>query len=354
MQECNIWQELMHEFRKSCENFDHLWIKRRRSFDTFSMISILLNLCGGRNNTYLKALHNGTIDNGLVPAASSFCVSRRKMPSHIISEVRKDLVDCWSDIGPQQPDWFGFTPHAVDGSRINLPSNLVKSGYRLPYGSDIPQGLLTVLIRTRDRIISDLRLTSDLNERTQAQILMENLSHKDLIIYDRGFLSFALLTEHVARRIGGVFRVAKECTFREIEENWDDEIMDQIIEIDPTQPTYRNAQRCCPDIEIRPIKLRIIKYKIQGKTYVLASTILDQRIPPEAFKNLYKERWVVEEFFKIFKQTQNAEFYHTSTENGVEQEVEASALLWNVSRFVDSIAHFKKSTHLLKNITLSG
>ena len=53
-----------------------------------------------------------------------------------------------------------------------------------------------------------------------------------------------------------------------------------------------------------------MKYFIGEKTYVLASTNLDQSISIEDYIALYASRWGAEEVYKAFKQNFSLEDFH--------------------------------------------
>ena len=102
------------------------------------------------------------------PAASSFCVARSKLPAYIIDEVRKDNLDAWDDVNPDEFRWHGFRTFAVDGSKITLPRKLADQGFKNSPSGFCPEALISVLFRLGDRMICDLRLSKKKDERYEA------------------------------------------------------------------------------------------------------------------------------------------------------------------------------------------
>lgn len=347
MEESTLWLQIVQQFKKSCSDFDGLWIKRRRRFDTESIIRSLLRLVGGNQPSYQSVLDYFPT----APAASSFCEARRKLPSFVIGESRRDLLDVW-DANRKLETWHGYKTHAVDGSKVSLPRELFEYGFEAPACGYCPQALLSTLVRIDDRMICDIRLSKFQNERDEAHAHLEHLCSDDLVVYDRGYLSFSLLTAHIQRSIGAVFRVQQGVTFLAIQKFWKSSACEQIVTIEPSAPTYRNSKEQFPEYELSPRQLRLIKYKIEGKTYVLATTIMDTRIPAQDFIELYGQRWAAtEETFKILKQTLELERFHSKSENGIRQEVEIAALLWNLAKKSASLVdHVLKKTPALPNI----
>ena len=333
MEEIILWSRIVHQFRESCLNFDRLWIKRKRSFSTESMVKSLMLLTAGSRQAYCRTLEQIWPDSTPAPAASSFCEARTKFPPHIIGEIRRDLLEL-SDESTKSDIWHGFRLHAVDGTKVSLPRSLFAYGFRAAPGGFCPQALVSLLVRLDDRMAIDIRLSKHENERAEAHEHLAHLHRGDLVIYDRGYLSFSLLQAHQSHKVAAVFRVSKGVTFKPIELFWKSKKTEAVVTIDPTSVTYRNSKKKHPEYQPGPIKVRLIKYQISGQTYVLATTLLNEDIPAEDFVPLYAERWKAEETFKAYKQTLEMEVFHSKTENGILQEIESTALFWNLSRTI--------------------
>jgi hypothetical protein len=355
MDEFSLWTQVAHRFRVSCSEFDRLWMKRRRRFDTNSVVQALLHLVGGSQTSYAQVLESLRQKENAAPAASSFCVARQKFPAFLLNELRQAVVDQWDELRPGDR-WRDRRIFAVDGSKVSLPQPLSRQGFEPPVSGHCPQALVSLLLRLDDRMICDIRLTSDENERTQAHEHLEHLTRGDLVVYDRGYLSFALLADHAERQVDAVFRVADAATFLPLERFWRSNATDSIVTLDPTSVTYRSARRIRPEIEFKPLPVRLIKYRIKQKTYVLATTMMARNIGPEDFAKLYARRWTAEEAFKSLKQTLAMEEFHAKHTNGVEQEVSAMALLWNLNlMFALSVrVDLKKNQELPQFIAVSG
>lgn len=357
MDECNLWRGLMQRLRGACASFDGLWLKRRRVFDTESIVKGLLHLADGSRQSYHRLMDQ--IDLGVIlpaPAASSFCEARAKLPPFVIGEVRREVLDFWDEHSPSAGLWHGYRPHAIDGTKVSLPRPLFEYGFKAPAGGHCPQALVSLLVRLSDRMICDIRLAKEENERREAHEHLTHLGPGDLVVYDRGYLSFGLLTAHSRLGIGAVFRVARGTSFLAVEKFWRGSSHEKIVTINPTSVTYRNAKRQHSEYELGEIRLRLIRYKIDGEAYVLATTILGEGIAAADFVTLYAERWRAEETFKALKQTLEMETFHSRSEAGIRQEIEAKALFWNLARSLALMAgpSIKKTSSLPKIIALSN
>lgn len=357
MDECSLWQRIRHQLRESCANLDGVWIKRRRTFNTELLLRGLLHLCGSRGQqSYQRVMTELAADTFSVPAASSFCEARTKVPSFVFGEVRRDILDAWDENRPKKELWHGYEPHAVDGSKVNLPRQLLKLGYKISGTGHYPLGLASLLVRMSDQMVCDVRLAKCMDERNEAHEHLTHLGTNDLVVYDRGYMSFALVTAHIHQNTQAVFRVGKENTYLVIRKFWNSIKSEAIVTIDPTTLVYKKSIKRCPEYEFGPIQLRLIKYEINNEIYVLATTLLDCNIPAQDFVELYARRWrPSEETYKVYKQSLELETFHSISENGVRQELEAVTLLWNLSRMLSSFAEsaIKKTRGLLNFIPLS-
>src|SRR5690606_23111298 len=210
-----------------------LWIKRHRVFDTEAMVKSLLHLAGGSSQSYQRVMDQIGLGEIPSPAASSFCEARAKLPPFVVAEVRRDFLEVWDERFSGQL-WHGYRPHAVDGTKVSLPRPLFEHGFKAPIGGHCPQGLVSLLVRLDDRMVCDIRLTKYENERHEAHEHLAHLAKSDLVIYDRGYLSFALLVAHVQQGIGAVFRVAKGISFLPVQKFWKSHKLEAIVTINPT------------------------------------------------------------------------------------------------------------------------
>jgi hypothetical protein len=356
MEQYNAWNRLRNQIRDSCKEFDSFWIKRRRQFDTFSMVSSLMELISGADKSYQQILSGENIPFKSSPAASSFCVARSKLPACIIDEIRRGNLNAWNKENVSDQRWHGFRTFAVDGSKITLPRALLKQDFKTPHCGYCPEALLSVLFRLSDKMVYDLRLSKQKDERAEAFFHLNTVGKGDLIIYDRGYISYNLILEHLEKNVTAVFRVPYNTSFKECSKFWQSKETDTIVELHPSYPTKRKAKLAYPQRFREQVRLRLIKYVIGEKTYVLATTHLDMKIPARDYRDLYSTRWGAEEIYKIFKKTFSLEDFHSQNENGIKQELYAVSLLWNLSQQVNQIAQnlLKKAFHVFNFNALSN
>ncbi len=336
MEHNTLWLKTLHQFRLACEGFDAVWRKRMRVFDTFNVILALLNLCGGDEKSYRSVMEHFSEELKRVPAASSFCAARRNFPAYLIGEIRSELLHLW-DNETSAILFYGLQTYAVDGSWLNLPRQLIHENFKVESKGYYPCGLLSGMIRLSDRMIIDVSLTSSFDEREAAKPFLENLTHKDLVVYDRGYFSHLFMLEHVERGIGAVFRVSRGNNTKQINDAWEREENDFVIELHPGKSVCAKALQEFPEKLRTSITVRIIKYEIDNEEYMLITNVLDRTITAKAFQSLYWNRWTIEEFYKPCKQTIKIESFRSKSLNGVEQEIQAASLLWNFAMLMNKM-----------------
>ncbi len=99
------------------------------------------------------------------PAASSASEAREKLDEAAFKTLHREILAHSPDDSP----WKGHRIFAVDGSKITLPRELLRSGYRTPNdGAHYPQGMISTLYRLHSRMPVDVDLFGHENERAAA------------------------------------------------------------------------------------------------------------------------------------------------------------------------------------------
>ncbi|TXL21496.1 hypothetical protein BMR06_00165, partial [Methylococcaceae bacterium HT5] len=228
--------------------------------------------------------------------------------------------------------WLNHRLFAVDGSKLNLPRELIDHHYRTPSkDAYYPQGLLSCLYQLKSKIPYDFDLVNHGNERQCALAHLKTLTTGDVVVYDRGYFSYAMLYYHMQMGVHPVFRLQKN-TFKAIDDFRNSTQTDQIITLLPTKETQRDIRKQYPDIQFKALTIRLIKYTLEGKTYCIGTTLLDERYTIDALKEVYHARWGIEELYKISKNMIVVDDFHGRSERTVKQELFAHFVLITMSR----------------------
>lgn len=353
MHQDKLWLNIPHQLSSLCPRFDELCFQRRRRLGVSEIVMGVLKLKSGAHESY-QSIFSDWVD---PPSGSSFSEARVKVPASFFNEIRAELLETWNGLSDQSHAWKGLNVYAIDGSKVNVPRKLMDEGFRVAKNAYYPQGLLSTLFCVTDRTIHGLDFSQNKSERQAATRLCDNLGSDDLVILDKGYFSFGLLCEVADRSIDAIFAIQEGATVSEISAFRESELTETIIEINPTRDSYKRAKCNHPDANLIPRKLRLIKYEYAGKVEILATTLMNPEIIAFEIIELYHFRWRIEELYKAFKITLEVENFHSKTANGVEQELHAASILWNLSRKISAFvpeSHFKKTHSLSKNNAISS
>lgn len=240
-------------------------------------------------------------------APSTMCRARAKVDAGLFRTLHAEVVR-HAGKAARMRRWHGHRLFAVDGSKLNLPRKLARAGYAVPHGGYYPQGLLSCLYRLRQRLPVDFDLHSHADERRATLAHLAHLEENDVVVYDRGYFSFAFLRAHLERGLHPVFRL-KAGACKAVTTFAVGDAVDAEVEVDG-----------------EGLRMRLVKYSV--KDYLLGTTLRDSRkYPLAALSDLYHERWSIEEMFKTAKQSLAVERFHARNERGVKQDLFAHFVL---------------------------
>ena len=277
-------------------------------------------------------------------AASAFCSARSKMDETVFNILHREILQHYNRSN-QKYRWKGHELLAVDGSKMNLPRPLIKQGYRIPSdNAHYPQGLVSCIYQLKSKIPIDFDLVSHGDERKLALSHLAFASENSVVVYDRGYFSYAMLEEHVKRGIHPVFRLRNKAS-KVIDVFIASDEKDKVVEI----PNPATRQKEHGDTAI---PLRVVKYTEAGTTYILGTTLLNpEQYPVEALSDIYHSRWGIEELYKVSKQLMSIEEFHAQSERGVKQELFAHFVLITLTRIFSNHSedNFNSSSYSKKD-----
>jgi len=340
----DLWTRVMSIVSNVAYKYDQQWRQRRRVIDTTLLILLIFRLVFSKNRQgyrttidelWLQCREMG-IDLPQEPpiAASSFSAARSKLDAEVFREINDHILRQYNPRYSDQYKWKGYDVFAVDGSKINLPAETIKNGFEIyQTGAHYPVGLVSCLYQVRSLLPYDFDLVSHNDERKCAITHLKKLhAGKDLVIYDRGYFSYAMLYHHQQASVPAVFRLSTSSgdqikAFIESEDN------DRIISYRVGKSQEYDIKRDHPDIEYKPLQLRLLKYRFDNTEYYIATTLLDTKTYLiHDFSDLYHTRWRIEEFYKIVKEFIQVNDFHAKSLRGIKQEISASFVLVTLTR----------------------
>jgi hypothetical protein len=170
--------------------------------------------------------------------------------------------------------------------------------------------------------------------------------YKDVIIFDRGYPSFAMLLYLEKHNIDYLIRMPRS-RFKEVDAFRDDKrFNDKIIEIELTKNRFNDIKRKNNNPKITNtlkdkkvgdvIKLRAIKVVLDsGEIEVLITSLVDKKeYKTKIFKKFYFKRWGVEEEYKAIKSLLQVENFTGITQIAINQDFFATILLLNINNAI--------------------
>lgn len=339
----SLWQNVVEILHQVAAEYDEKWQVRKRVVDSMILMLLIFRLVSSKNSqsygTTIDDLWDScdrlkiSLPQKSSIAPSSFCAARGKLDESIFRCANQRILGAYA---PERSmyTWNGHRLFAVDGSKVNLPRGLVQYGYRTPNAeAHYPQGMLSCLYEIRSRLPYDFDLVAHSDERMCAGRHLDVLEADDVVVYDRGYYSYALLHQHHQTGIHAVFRL-QQCSSTVIRDFLASGDTDRDVIISPSARATSDICKTHPDLAVVPVKMRLLKYRVSETTYCVGTTLVDpeHRYPLREFMDVYHSRWGVEELYKTSKQIIEVEDFHAKTERGVKQEVFAQFVLITMNR----------------------
>ena len=307
-----MWMKIIAAAGELAAAHDRQWMKRKRILDSLIVVLFVFRLVLSRGDkgyaTVLAELWDQCRKLGIAlpqrepVAASSICKARAKVHEGLFLDLHREILrhDC------ADRRWKGHRTFAIDGTKMTLPRPLAEAGYQVVTpGAHYPQGLVSCLYRLDTGIPVDFSLSADTNEQAAALAHLDALEPGDIVVFDRGYFSFALLHALIWRGAHPVFRMRRNSGFNAF--------------IDGDQDDA------------------VVRYTHGDSEYVLATTLADpNRYSPDDLSDLYHGRWGVEEMFKTSKVVIAVEEFHSRTERGIRQELYAHFNLIAMTRLLSN------------------
>ena len=102
------------------------------------------------------------------------------------------------------------------------------------------------------------------------------LCENDVVVYDRGYFSYAMLFEHRRPRHPSYLQVEGQASAA-IEAFMASPHTDEVVQIAPTKDGQNAIAKHYPGHIAKPIDLRLVKYTVGDTTYLLGTTLFDRQ-----------------------------------------------------------------------------
>jgi hypothetical protein len=220
--------------------------------------------------------------------------------------------------------WHELLVDAIDGSTLQLENTqLLREQFGVCGG---PTGVATAQISTltdvlNNNIVIDAQIAKygtserELAYRHHERLVELGTPEQHVIIYDRGYMSEAMLIDLTKKHINYVFRVKRR----------------QYIQLDKI--TTQDA-RIYLKIGTNKYRVRVVKVKLStGETETLVTNLAMNKYPYGWMKELYNLRWGIETGYDTLKNKLQIESFTGTSALLVEQDFYAALLLKNMVAF---------------------
>ena len=225
--------------------------------------------------------------------------------------------------------WHGYRTLAVDGTGLRLPNTpALRATFPGP-AQEVPQGRLVELFDVLNGVMLGAELSqTEIGEGDLAEWLLARAQLGDLVLYDRNFPSFYLLSLHARAGIDycmrtptGRFNAVAEFVASGERECW--------VAISPCDKARKDCLR--NGLDIAPIRVRLVRVDLPSGEVEVLMTSLGQAIAASELAALYHLRWGIEEGYKLHKCRGELENFTGRTVRSVYQDVFAKLLSMNLA-----------------------
>lgn len=264
-----------------------------------------------------------------------YCVSKQafsKARYKISFQAFEDVFHMSTDIFQfnRQPEtWDGYRIFAIDGSDVAVDhnkNNAAEFGLKTNNHSSYPMARLSALYDITNDLIVDVQFTGiSVGEREHAHRLLSSKAlttskkYKNLIIFDRGYPSRALIHELEDKGLSYLIRCSH---------------------------SFLSCVNECPDgdhvvednYKGRSTQLRVIKDTTDNEPHIFVSNLFGGAQGAEYHQNLYHRRWEIETKYGELKTRMRLENFSGKNPQAIRQELYAALFISNLSSLVKSLA----------------
>ncbi len=317
----------LERHRQSAKDFT-----RERYLPFVIVVLFLLNLVKRALQDELDAFFNleqGTAVAAQVVTKSAFCQARLKLKAEAFVELHQVQV-AYFYVKGTPPTWYGFRLLAVDGSTLQLPTTPAIVAQFGLWGTH-PLARVSQMFDVLSKVAVEAQIgVTTQGEREYAAGHLAQIGSGDLILLDRGYPAFWLFSlirvrqaDFCARMPVGLWSVVDAflATGRP----------EQIVTLSPCATALIDCQT--HQVPSGPLPVRLVRITLDsGEVEVLCTSLLDTvHYPYAVFKELYHQRWPVEEDYKVLKLRVEVENWSGKSPLSIYQDFHAKVFTTNLT-----------------------
>jgi hypothetical protein len=272
-----------------------------------------------------------------------YCVARANLPLDCLEQIQRAVINGAEKAIALKDLWCGLRVKVADASTLTLedtPKNQAaypQSRSQKP-GCGFPIMRLIGLFSLATGLFTAWATgTWSSHELVLLQCLWDSLAEGDVLLGDRGFGTWAVLAQCLARQVEGVFRLRgqRRSDWRRGKRLSKNERLVQ-WQKPRNRPDYieEKAWELLPQIlTLRLVRVIITEPGYRTRKVILVTTLLDsKKYPPAALAQLYRRRWDMELSLRHLKTTLQMEHLSCKTPENVQRELHMHLLTHNLVR----------------------
>ena len=333
---------------------------RNRKLSARTLIKCIMNFS---NHSTLSELSLFFSDMEDMPTPSALCQRRKLLEPEIFKRINRLFLcsfDNYSTIN-------GYRILAQDGSSINIPFR--NDDTRIAYNQlDIPcrQYHINALYDCLNHTFLDWSIdTATKKQESDALINIIYSGHypqNAIFTADRGYENYNLFAHFIERNLKFAIRVKDINTKKGIMTNiitpdgtFDITVSRTLTRLQ-TKEIKANKERYVfvpstsrfdfldPTHDDYEMSLRIVRFKTGDSNYeTIVTNLSDDEFSLEDFKELYHYRWEEETAFNKVKNTLGMVYFHAVNRKLIQQEINATFLMYNVSEIIVNNIEIKQN-----------
>ena len=288
----------------------------------------------------LQVLHGNTSIahlrqlSGLGFAPASYCEARQRLPLAVLTALLRQTARWAEQLAAAPVRLIGQRVLIVDGSSFSMGDTpQLREHFGLPPGTQAGVGypvakLLGLLDVATGLFVDMLALPLFVHDLRHVVRLHSVLRAGDVLLGDRAFCSFAHVALLDAAGVFACFRLHQRRTAkRGGVDRW------TRGRRPPAWMTQRQWDQLPAHLDVRIVRYTVTAPGRRTRHVVLATTLLDERLWPDAkLAELYGRRWEVETCFGHLKTTMRMNVLKCQSVDGVQKELAVYLLVYNLVR----------------------
>lgn len=312
----------LRNLRNKCQEIDDRIVQRHRKLDTLTCLHTILETASDKHASYSVALQNAAYYRAkeLNRGPSEDCVSPAAFDRFRNKISTQDMMDLYNTVVDGIINKASKRPRTVfiDGSKFRTKTENLR--FKVHTNAHYATGYLSVMVDHETGIALSLVASPNGNERESMIQNIEdyNLPPESTLSADRGYASAKTFDYLYEKKIHFVLRL---CSTND----------KQLAPAIASKKKVEIVNYTTTSMGTR--KLKIIKYTVAKQPYFIITDLLN--VPHVNLKNIYRQRWEVEEYYKLFKQEEGATLTHAIKDEFMYQELYGRAMIVALCRLME-------------------